>query len=172
MASQSDQVVGALAAALQDARTATEPRRCRRPGKDCARNTSVQSCGHAGGPATERKVALCALRFQNRKIGCVANMTDRFSPVRGSEAATPQVAVLALGIAPAILRHKRGIGHVYGNDCCRVSEENVVKRFSSQRRHRIDGKRFDLSLRFGWDADASPCTGATSSWAGSPTPWG
>jgi hypothetical protein len=105
----------ALATALQDARTATEPRRCRRPGKDCARNTSVQSCGHAGGPATERKVALCALRFQNRKIGCVANMTDRFSPVRGSEAVTRRDAVSVSTVDLAMPPPKRVVGH--GQNC-------------------------------------------------------
>jgi hypothetical protein len=48
-----------------------------------------------------------------------------------------------------MLRHRRGIGHVYGNDCCGPSEENAVKRPSSQekRRQRIDGKRLDLYLK-------------------------
>ena len=47
-----------------------------------------RSCGSDGGLATERRDAFSALKFQNPKIDCVANMTDRFCPVRGSEAVT------------------------------------------------------------------------------------
>jgi hypothetical protein len=78
--------------------------------------------GHAGGPATERKVALCALMFQNRKIGCVANMTDRFSPVRGSEAVTRRDAVSVSTAVLAMRPPKRGVGH---GQNCGVSEPSA-----------------------------------------------
>ncbi len=54
-------------------------------------------------------------------------MADRSHPAHGAEDATPQVAVSALGIALAMQRQKRGIVHVYGNDCCVLSKESVVK---------------------------------------------
>jgi hypothetical protein len=88
------------------------------------------------------------LKCHRLKNGSVASMTDQSSRAHGAEDATPQVAAFALRIAPAMLRHRRGIGHVYGNDCCGPSEENAVKRPSSQeRRQRIDGKRLDLYLK-------------------------
>jgi len=54
-------------------------------------------------------------------------MADRSHPAHGAEDATPQVAVSALGIALAMQRQKRGIVRVYGNDCCVLSKESVVK---------------------------------------------
>jgi hypothetical protein len=83
--------------------------------KGCARNTSFRLFGSVGGPGTERKVALCALRFQNLKIGCVANMTDRFSPVRGSEAVTRRDAVSVSTVDLAMPPPKRVVGH--GQNC-------------------------------------------------------
>ena len=101
----------------------------------------------SGGPGTGTRVVLAVLKCHRLKNGSVASMVDRSSPAHGAEDGTPQVAVCALGIATAMLRQKRGIVHVYGNNCCELSEESVVKRLSAQRRQRID-KRLDLSLRF------------------------
>ena len=50
------------------------------------------------------------MRFQNRKIGCVANMTDRFSPVRGSEAVTRRDAVSVSTVDLAMPLPKRDVG--------------------------------------------------------------
>src|SRR5580704_13687182 len=73
-AGQSDPAVGALATALQDAQTATEPRRCRHRRKDCARNTISRLFGSVGGPGTGTRVVLAVLKCHHGRKGCVASI--------------------------------------------------------------------------------------------------
>jgi hypothetical protein len=55
------------------------------------------------------------LKFQNPKIGCVANMTNPFFPVPGSEAVTRRDAVGVSTVALAMPLPKRDVGR--GQNC-------------------------------------------------------
>ena len=89
-AGQSGQVVGALATCYRVRGLLQDEEDAASQDKDCARNTSVQSCGHAGG--LERKVALCALRFQNQKINRSGGQTDVAKRLWRQSALSGQIA--------------------------------------------------------------------------------
>src|SRR5580658_7322714 len=84
--------------------------KCRRQRRGCARNTGVQYCGSDGGLATGQRDALLASKFQNPTIACVANTTNPFCPVRGSEAVIRRDAVGVSTVVLAMPLPKRDVG--------------------------------------------------------------
>jgi len=112
-AGQSDLAVGALATALQDAQTATEPKTCRHRRKGCARNTISRLLGSVGGPDTETRVVLAVLKCRHRRKGCVASITNRSNPAVGWGADIAPVAVVATTVVRVIVRPKHGIRSVW-----------------------------------------------------------
>ena len=67
----------------------------------------IRSCGAGGGQGIGIRVACFASKFHHQRSGFVASITDRFSRVRGLEAATRPAARPVSTAAPAMPRRKR-----------------------------------------------------------------
>jgi len=107
-AGQFGPAIGVQAIATRAARSAIEPRKCRRRARGCASATGVRSCGLAGGLDTAPRVARFALRYHRPKSDSVPDTTGRSPQARGGMAATPPAAAVVTTAVRAIFRPRHG----------------------------------------------------------------
>jgi hypothetical protein len=131
-AGRSGPATGALAIATRGARSATEPRRCRRLARGCASAMGVRSCGLAGGLDTAPRVACFALRYRRPKSDSVPDTTGRSPQARGGMAATPPAAAAVTTAVRAILRPRRGTTSVESGPQVKLERKDAATSFAAR----------------------------------------